>query len=244
MAPFECFEARKTGTSGYKTLEGWLAIAQGPNLPPNPPAVVFAYRDCRASAANYPNSGEILAALLGRGNLQGYIAEISPPKLDALRYAWGGQKVEILAESWRRYLKCCSCPRPFDHPWLFSLDPMTFDPAADEKTDPPDDASLRSSDLDQLRPVFLSYLESGKPGAITIFCFSLVTEKAAKAMKRKATYEPYKRAICQLARVLKCHHDFCEVKAANPHVGAILSMDQALIDSVKKLWDMRHGDSR
>jgi hypothetical protein len=94
MAPYECFRSRKKPgkqepPSGSRRLDGWLAVAKKPNLPTVPPAVVFAYRDCDASASHYPNSGEVLAALIGRGNLHGFISEVCPSKLDQLRYAWG-----------------------------------------------------------------------------------------------------------------------------------------------------------
>jgi hypothetical protein len=113
------------------------------------------------------------------------------------------------------------------------MDPMTFDPIGEDQ----DDARIRPHDIERLMPIFQSYLASGRPGAITVFCFSLMKKRAAKGMERAASYEPFREAIGKLAGRLRCHHVFCEVSGANPHVGGMLSKDANLIREVKQSWD-------
>jgi hypothetical protein len=243
MAPYECFKSRRNPgkqepSSGSKKIDGWLATARKPNLPAAPPAVLFAYRDCGASPSRYPNSGEVFATLLGRRNLRGLICEVCKFKVDQLRYVWEGRHVEILDGSWRTHLGRLACPESRPGPWLFSMDPMTFDPAGQYQ----DDATIRPCDLERLNPIFRTYLGSGLPGAIAVFCFSLRKKQAAKRMGRAASYEPFQKAIGKLAHMLGCHHVLCEVSGSNPHVGGLLSGDATLIGEVKQCWDKRYRE--
>jgi hypothetical protein len=248
MAPYECFARRKQpgkqeATSGRNYIDGWLSAATRVHLPKDPPPVVFAYRDLNASASRYPNSGEIISALLGRGNVRGYISEVVPSKLDSLQYAWEGRGVHILEGSWRKHLDRFTCPTGGQGPWLFCMDPMSFDKDGEHSDEPPNGPMISPPDLERLLPVFRSYLDNGRPGVVALFCFKLVTERAvASGLNQKASYEPFKRAVEELACKLNCKQTLVEVSGGNPHVGGLLSPDEQLIRSVKELWDARHKE--
>jgi hypothetical protein len=229
MKPFERFDARKVGVSGIKRLDRWLAVAQTLGASSTDPAVVTAYRACKASAEHYPNTGEILAAVAGRANLIGSISECDESKWHELSGQWHDSQVRVLQGSWRQHLVGHACPQTLGHPWLFSMDPMTF--VQDPKD--LDDASLRASDLLLLKPVLENYFRSGKPGAVTIFCFSLQKKPGVDR------YRLFKAEIASLANSLSCPHGFCKVPLANPHVGAVLATDANLIRDVVNDWNAR-----
>jgi len=52
MAPFDSFEPRKFGTSGFGRLDAVLATARSARLPEGVPAVASAYRACDAYDAH------------------------------------------------------------------------------------------------------------------------------------------------------------------------------------------------
>lgn len=233
MEPFERFDPRTTGVGGFRRLDAWLAAAHAVPLPNGAPAVASAYRECGASADHYPNSAEILAAVVGRARLRGVVTECDGDKFKVLAAAWPDGLVHVVHGSWRQSLSQHSCPANLGGPWLFSMDPMTFvrDP---DRAPAPDDANLRPSDLAMVAPVLSSYLASRRPGAASIFCFSLRKKPGFNS------YDFFKTEIKSLAGRLKCHYDFCEVPLANPHVGAILSMDDGLIAEVLTEWNAKY----
>jgi hypothetical protein len=227
MEPFEPFEPR---SSGFRRLEKWLATAR--NIQPTEvtPNVVRAYRTCNASNVHYPNSAEILSAVVGRELLRGTITERDKKKFQALSAKWENRPVQVLQGSWRTHLEQLGCPQGLAYPWIFSMDPMTFvsDPDVGE---PPDDAKLRPSDLELLQPVLQSYFASQQPGAAAIFCYSL------QRMSRANAYGSFKCSMACIAARLRCYHDFCEVPLSNRHVGAILSMNDNLIHKTVAEWN-------
>ena len=242
MAPYEPFRRRKNGTSGYSNLDEWIRRASLPTLMSDPPKIVFAYRDCETTPAHYPNSAEVLGSQIGRANLIGLITEKVDSKVEALRYRWDGRDLKVLDGSWRSHVNTYAGVLPIAEPWLISMDPITFLPDPEEGK-PEDDANLRPSDLQEMHPVFRGYLESGQPGVISIFCFSLRRERLNQTTGKRLGfdyYEFYKEKVAGLALLLNCQHEFCEVPASNPHVAALLSMDAGLIGSVKSGWEMSY----
>lgn len=227
MKPFEPFEARETGISGFKRLDRWLSVARMQTTSETDPTVVYAYRACKASPYHYPNSAEILAAVVGRSNLQGSITECDPEKWWELSARWNNSSISVFRGSWRQHLTSHGCPERLSYPWLFSMDPMTFV----QESARPDDANLCATDLALLKPVLAKYLNSGQPGGVTVFCFSL----------RKKTgidrYKLFKSAINSLAGELSCSHGFCEVPLSNPHVGAVLATHDDLIHDIVNEWE-------
>jgi hypothetical protein len=236
MSPFEKFKERKTG---FKRLDGWLAVAElaRANLPPNLPAVVRAYATCAASADHYPNSAEVLAALVGRENLRGVVTEYEQAKVADLNSAWSGHSLRVLPGSWRKNRAHYACPKSLAVPWLLSMDPMTFLPDPDDGPSP-DDANLRPSDLKLVGPVLKQYLGSGQRGAAVIFCFSLRPSFPTKP--DSLDYRRFfKENAAAFARGLGCACGFCEVPLSNAHVGAIFSADSNLITAAVTEWENR-----
>lgn len=95
----------------------------------NEPAVVSTYRATGASLKHYPNSAELLAAVVGRDRLSGGITECDPQKHTDLRRAWSGSGVRTANASWRKETSPQGvhwCPASLQVPWLFSADPMTY----------------------------------------------------------------------------------------------------------------------
>jgi hypothetical protein len=122
MGPYEAFEHRRKNPGAFKKLDAWLAVARDVTREKDQPAATGAYRLTQAGSHHYPNSGEILAALLGRSNLSGQICEPDRAKCGALERAWQGSRVTILAGSWRGHLGSLCCPSNLSVPWLFSMD--------------------------------------------------------------------------------------------------------------------------
>jgi hypothetical protein len=52
----------------------------------------------------------------------------------------------------------------------------------------------------------------------------------------KDRYSIFKSAVASLSAELSCMIGFCEVPLANPHVGAVLSMDEDLVRDVVGSW--------
>ena len=112
------------------------------------------------------------------------------------------------------------------------MDPMTFVRDLDRGS-APDDANLRPSDLAMVASVLSSYLASSRPGAASIFCYSLRKTPGFNS------YEFFRTEIQALADRLSCYLGFCEVPLANRHVGAILSMNGRLIAEVVTEWNAK-----
>lgn len=231
MAPFE-----KTDLSSYenKALRRWLDAARQPELGPGLPAVVRAYRHCRASLSRYPNTAELLAALVGRFNLSGMLVEKNPYKFGKLHYQWQATEVESLSGSWRDHTDAFA-KVTVKHPWLFTMDPMTFN--RDPKRE--DDANLYPSDLTVLRPAFSHFLGSGQAGAITVFCFSL-----RRPFNKPDMFNQYDFFLEELK---KLHVSLGEqgqtvfmekfrVRRSNWDVGVLLTNSHTLIPHVQHAW--------
>lgn len=89
MEPFEACEPRSRNPSAFKKLEYWLvAAAQHIERMDASPAIVHAYHLTQARLRHYPNSAEILAAILGRSSLRGWVCETDQRKVSALKKAW------------------------------------------------------------------------------------------------------------------------------------------------------------
>lgn len=167
MAPYEVCE---TPTVQRKMLLNALSsAANAPNSAESP--VVTAYRATKATLSNYPNSGELLAAVVGRKNLHGGITELHAAKYACLQTAWKGFAFKPVHASWRSQLAyggVHSCPSRLDMPWFFSMDPMTYIEAGTT-----DDDKLHRSDVPQIVVALSGFVQSGQPGVATIFVYAV-----------------------------------------------------------------------
>lgn len=176
MAPFEPFE-NGNSPSRSKLLEGAIDAAARPARK-REPAVVTAYRCTNASRERYPNSGELIRALIGTEKLSGGIAEIDTSKCDELKNAWAGSDVSVSCNSWREEIKTggvLACPDDLQAPWLLTLDPYSF-----REHGRRDDGYLRSMDLLPLRNAIQTYIGSGQPGIAAMFAYAVASSEIKK----------------------------------------------------------------
>jgi hypothetical protein len=226
MGPYEAFERRGKNPSAFKKLDHWLAVARDVTREKDQPAVTGAYRLTEAGSRHYPNSGEILAALLGRSNLSGQICEADRAKCGTLERAWQGSRVTILPGSWRGHLGSLCCPSNLSVPWLFSMDPMTWVDGPFE-----DDDKLRASDLNALAPVLGSYGDSGHPGAVAIFCYSL--RPKGQCSFRKGI----RGALAAMPSTVPLAYFETVARGGNKHIGAVFCSDRDMLQQVSDAWD-------
>jgi hypothetical protein len=195
--------------------------------PPDEPAVIHAYYRLKTSATHYPNTGEIVASLLDRSELTGFISEFERTKIPSLRRAWSGTNVTSLLGSWRQHLGVVLSSPP-DRPWLFTMDPMSF--YADQVQNP-DDNRLYPFDLHALLlPIWKQFLATDQVGAIAIFCFEL---QRGPGVNRDQLFREHTTA---LARNLGVEFDYFEVSYGNPHVGVVMTNELRLLPRLRHVW--------
>ncbi len=169
MAPFEPCGELPNGQARELLHEALQAAQHPPTCGESP--IVAAYRATKASLENYPNTGELLAAIIGRGRLSGGITEVVPQKHEGLVEVWSGSGVTPVNSSWRREVRSggvLSCPATLRAPWLFSADPMTF-----REDGYADDDKLYRADLSRLSATLKGFIASRYPGVAAIFVYSV-----------------------------------------------------------------------
>lgn len=170
MKPFELFDVRKSGSTYHELLLKKLAYSKQPSQA-DEPAVVQAYRKTMASDTRYPNSAELLKAVVGAENLSGGITEICSKKHKCLSEVWVNTNVKTACVSWRKEIhsdRILACPEDLQTPWLFSMDPMTYN---EEGT--MDDDKLHRSDIGILSSALSRYFSSGRPGVASLFVYNV-----------------------------------------------------------------------
>lgn len=169
MRPFEPFEKRRPRTRDELLLKRLEDSKRQPQA--EEPALVKAYRKTRASDTHYPNSAELLRAVIGAENLSGGITEICSKKRKCLSEAWLNTNVKIACTSWRKEIHSegiLACPDDLQSSWLFSMDPMSYSENGDE-----DDNKLHCSDLERVVDALKGYFESGQPGIACLFVYGV-----------------------------------------------------------------------
>lgn len=202
MKPFEPFDGQKTNTC-RELLLGKLAEAN--NKPQaEEPAVVKAYRETGASKTRYPNSAELLRAVIGAENLSGGITEMCSRKHKSLSSAWVNTKVKTACASWREEI-CAggilACPEDLQSPWLFSMDPMTYNEEGYM-----DDAKLYRADIGILSCALSHYFRSGRPGVAALFVYNIGVQK--------------NNAQCQFANFIKELKEWVKKRVSDNPIGS------------------------
>ncbi len=169
MSPFEACQV-PTPRQRRKSLNESLEFA---SLPPQPgeSQLVSAYRLAKASLTNYPNTGELLAAKLGRRNLTGGITEIDPIKSSQLCTLWNMTGVTVANKSWRSEMIVAgihSCPDKLSIPWLISMDPMTYSTGRFA-----DNNKIYKEDQNQLVRSLQQFAASNQPGVFVLFVYAV-----------------------------------------------------------------------
>ena len=167
MGPYEPCGNVPNGQT-RRLLDDSLSAARTP--PTNgEPVIVDAYRRTNASRANYPNTGELLAATIGRDHLVGAITETTTAKYAQLMDKWQDSRVLPVNASWRQEVaQGGALQRAPVHPWLFSMDPMTY-----REDGPEDDDKIYRADRDRISNVLSQYVSTDMPGVATLFVFAV-----------------------------------------------------------------------
>lgn len=160
MAPFEpC--GKPPASRNRELLQKALQAAQNPPASGESP-IVAAYRATKASLDRYPNTGELLAAMIGRGRLSGGITEIDAQKHAKLVEVWSGSGVTAVNSSWRSEVRpggVLSCPATLRAPWFLAADPMTF-----REDRYADDDQLYRADFSRVSTTLKGFVASGNQG--------------------------------------------------------------------------------
>lgn len=174
MRPFEPFEKRKADSTYQELLLKKLADANSkPQI--EEPAVVKAYRETGASKTCYPNSAELLRVTIGTENLSGGITEICARKHKSLSSVWLNTNVKTACASWREEIctdGILACPEDLQSPWLFSMDPRTYNEEGYM-----DDDKLYRADIGVLSCALSRYFRSGRPGVAALFVYNIGVQK-------------------------------------------------------------------
>lgn len=174
MAPFEPFEIslNQPQPGLCRRLLKCKLIESKKSPQSGEPVIVDAYRKTKASEECYPNSAELLRAVVGTTNLSGGITEIDGEKYMQLANAWSHSRVKTACSSWREEILpdgILACPENLQTPWLFTMDPMTYIEENYEK----DDNNLRRFDIGILSYALSRYFRSGKPGIASLFVYKV-----------------------------------------------------------------------
>lgn len=177
MAPFEPFDVSlnqpKPGLC-RRLLK--CKLEESKKLPQSDePAIVDAYRKTNASEECYPNSAELLRAVIGAKNLSGGITEICGKKHICLSEGWLNTNVKTACASWRKEILLngiLACPEDLQSPWLLSMDPMTYNEAGYM-----DDDKLYRADIGILSCALIRYLVVEDQGLPPYSCTILVCKR-------------------------------------------------------------------
>jgi len=229
MAPFE--PPRGTEIHAHnrvlRELLGTVACMPSEAAEASPHAVMRAYARAQASVERYPNTAELLAALLGRERISGVLCEVDDANVAALTEAWVESDVRIEARPWREAMPALAAPAGLDRPWLFTMDPYTWKHGGECKVvelGP----HLEPKDFDSLRRTLGAYVGSEQPGAFMAFVYG-VDESHAKS---------FRRAALKLADRLGLARAIVGIAAPGErrHLGAVLSSDPDLPAETAEAW--------
>ncbi|MDA1194694.1 MAG: hypothetical protein O2894_05875 [Planctomycetota bacterium] len=230
MAPYEGVTgtARPDDERVLRELLGQVACLPPEGADAAPHAVMRAYARAGARVEHYPNTAELLAALVGRDQLSGVLCETRPEAVAALAQAWTGSPLRIVPGSWRDHLDELLPPSPAVTPWLFCMDPYTWRHQGERKREVLG-GDLAPSDLEGLRPYLAAHVKGEQPGACLIFVYGLDPSHAGG----------FRRGVLALADRLGVAR--AVVGVAGPegtrHLGAILASDADLPSLVAEAWD-------
>lgn len=200
MNPFESFDKRKPSTRDGLLLKKLEDSKKEPQA--GEPAVVTAYRKTSASDKRYPNSAELLKAVIGTENLSGGITEICSKKYKCLSAAWFDSNIETACASWREEISpdgILACPEQLQSPWLFSMDPMTY---SDSKRGYKDE-NLNRSDIEILSCALSRYFSSGNPGVAALFVYGVGKNNNRQDQYKKFVKDLKKRVTDNLSVPVK-----------------------------------------
>ncbi|WP_372719364.1 hypothetical protein [Novipirellula sp.] len=223
MAPFEAFEPRKN-PSYIKLLDDWLERSKDPNIEAHP-QILRAYRKVDASAQHYPNTAELLAAVLDdRQKLLGSVCECDDDIFQRLSSASTTSNLKVLNGSWRANCLRLMAPQTLSSPWMFTMDPYAF-----TDRDGKDDGWVRENDFAFLSTIIRSYFECESDGAFLFFSYS--TQNGPKA-HLKAVIRDY-----ILSENERTHASFIETGAkTGVQIATVVTRQEKLLKHLEHCW--------
>ncbi len=180
MGPFESCKELGSHPEAYRLFKQALNASKEPGRS-DESQVITAYRKTKASRKCYPNSAELLRAVIGADKLSGGITEVDCKEYKKLADAWFCSSVEPVCSSWRKQIHpggILACPGALRTPWLFTMDPMTYSENGEA-----DDDKLHKADIDRLSCVLTGYVQSGKPGIAALFVYGCDRTKRCRFWK-------------------------------------------------------------
>ena len=100
MAPFEACGPLPHGQTRALLYRSLHAAQGSPDS--SEPLIVAAYRATKASLAHYPNTAELLRAVIGEDRLTGGITEVDTAKWLQLEQGWSRSGIRPVNSSWRK----------------------------------------------------------------------------------------------------------------------------------------------
>lgn len=225
MAPTEPFLPKRSGAHGL--IDAALSWALEAGADDDPP-VIQAYRITRATPQRYPNSAELIAALIGEQRLVGTIAEVDPGIAARLDERWRPSGLKVVARTWR------SLPTPtesLEGPWFLSMDPHSY-----KVREYQNDNHFHAADWRRLRRLCAPLVASRQPGAAVVFCYSL-----RPASVPGGTLESFHRDGARFAAEHELEIAAAEVAAngAHRHVALMFSQVPGLVaDASERLREL------
>lgn len=221
MAPFEPFDGTSKARTATK-LGSKLRVANSVKATGGYPLIIRSYAGVQASEDRYPNTATLLDWICKEKGteLNGVLVEVTEDKVSALRENF--PRLNIVHGSWRTGIEALALSDR-GRPWLFSMDPMKFTSGPVE-----DDDRMRRSDLELVLPVWASYLNTGLPGVVVLFSYSM----------RKDERIHFTETIAEVVLPALPSATFGLLEAKNYtsdyHVAALLASERGVLDRVRQ----------
>jgi hypothetical protein len=230
MSPFE--PVSDTGQPNTRLFGDWLDVAvarkRAHRLPQESafPAVVVAYRRCLATYLHYPNTGELVASLVGRNRIYGEICEFDETIATDLRQAWQNTHVNVCHGDWRHQISAIS-ERVTARAWLMTMDPMTFDPNGGL-------ANFGPADFGLIEACLREKLDSQHPGCFCLFCYSMTQDRENEF---RASAQDFATKLGQTALFATVQARHGRDRQVQTHAGVLISNCGRVTDRVAQVWD-------
>ena len=229
MAPFEPGERSADDPQAQR-----LHRALGRAAPDAAVPLLRAYARTKAAFDHYPNTAELVAAVVGEAHLSGALCEKDEIHASVLANRWAPTAVSVRTGNWRsaRAGTHLEPPTP-ERPWLFALDPYPWllPREVNKASVAP---QLCAPDLESLRPLWGRYANGSMPGAVVLTVYGLDDEHAAD----------FRRRVIAVADRLGLERSFLGIDggAGHRHLSALLSPTPGLAARVAEAWIHFRGE--
>jgi hypothetical protein len=230
MAPFETLGQRR-GSSCHHRLDAWLARARlGQADRAGAPALARAYARLGASSDRYPNTREVVSAVVGERRLSGVLVERDPAVWSRLSDRAGGGRVRAVNASWRQALRegVLGPTGGSWKGWLLTMDPYQYRPGPRR-----DDGFIYREDLRDLTPICREYGSRAGPGALCLLSYSM--ERADREAFVRHVLECLSPALPRALVVAT------PASTGRAHLAAVLTAHGELLAALQRRLDVGYG---